>query len=52
MVRKVVKNLPTNKIDKGGIPVKTQRESEFSFNELFNCINEAFKTDIFPAALK
>ena len=39
-VRKVVKNLPSDKVSAGEIPIKILKESTFCFPELTNCINE------------
>ena len=39
-VRKVVKNLPSDKVSAGEIPIKILKKSIFCFPKLTNCINE------------
>ena len=51
-VRKVVKNLPSDKVTAGEIPVKVLRNSEICFLDLTNCINEAIKNNKFRDSLK
>ena len=47
-VRKVVKNLPSDKVSAGEIPIKILKESTFCFPELTNCINESLTNNKFP----
>ena len=51
-VRKVVKNLPSDKVSAGEIPIKIPKESTFCFPELTNCINESLTNNKFPDTLK
>ena len=51
-VRKVVKNLPSDKVSAGEIPIKILKESTFCFPELTNCINESLTNNKFRDALK
>ena len=51
-VRKAVKNLPSDKVSAGEIPIKILRESTFCFPELANCINESLTNNKFPDTLK
>ena len=51
-VRKVVKNLPSDKVSAGEIPIKILKESTFCFPELSNCINESLTNNKFPDTLK
>ena len=51
-VRKVVKNLPSDKVSAGEIPIKILKESTFCFPELTNCINESLTNNKFPDTLK
>ena len=51
-VRKVVKNLPSDKVSAGEIPIKILKESAFCFPELTNCINESLTNNKFPDTLK
>ena len=41
MVRKVVKNSPSDKVSAGEIAIKILKESTFCFPQLTNCINES-----------
>ena len=50
-VRKVVKNVPSNKIPAGEICIKILKESKFCFLELTNCINESLTNNKFPDTL-
>ena len=43
-VKKVIKDLKTNKSVGGEIPTQILKESEFTFETLKNCINQSFKT--------
>ena len=51
-VRKVVKNLPSDKVSAGKIPIKILKESTFCFPELTNCISESLTNNKFPDTLK
>ena len=51
-VRKVVKNLPSDKATAGEIPVNLLKNSEIFFFELTNCINEAIRNNKFLDPLK
>ena len=52
-VKKVIKDLKTNKSIVGEIPIQILKESEFTFECLKNCINHSIKeTEIFPSSLK
>ena len=52
-VKKVIKDLKTNKSVGGEIPIQTLKESEFTFECLKNCINHSVgETGIFPSSLK
>ena len=51
-VRKVVKNLPSDKAAAGDIPVNILKNSENYFFYLTNCINEAIRNNKFPDSLK
>ena len=51
-VRKVVKNLPSDKVSPGEIPIKILKESTFCFPELTNCINESLTNRKIPDTLK
>ena len=51
-IRKVVKNLPSDKVSAGEIPIKILKESTFYFPELTDCINESLKNNKFEDTLK
>ena len=51
-VRKVVKNLPSDKVSADEVPIKILKESTFCFPELTNCINEYLTNHKFPDILK
>ena len=52
-VKKVIKDLKTNKSVGGEIPTQILKESEFTFETLKNCINQSLKTTgDFPGSLK
>ena len=52
-VKKVIKDLKTNKSVGGEIPIQILKESEFTFECLKNCINHSIEeTGIFPSSLK
>ena len=47
-----MKNLPSDKVTAGEIPVDILENSEFCFSELTKCINKAFNENKFPDTLK
>ena len=47
-----MKNLPSDKVSGGEIPIKILKESEFCFPELTSCINESLTNNKFPDILK
>ena len=52
-VKKVIKDLKTNKSVGGEIPTQILKESEFTFETLKNCVNQSLKTTgEFPGSLK
>ena len=51
-VRKVVKNLPSDKVSTGEIPIKILKDSTFCFPELKNYVNESLTNNKFPDTLK
>ena len=52
-VKKVIKDLKTNKSEGGEIPIQILKESEFTFECLKNCINHLIEeTGIFHSTLK
>ena len=52
-VKKVIKDLKSNKPVGGEIPTQILKESEFTFETLKNCINQSLKaTGEFPGSLK
>ena len=52
-VKKVIKDLKTNKSVGGEIPIQILKESEFTFECLKNCLNHSIEeTGIFPSSLK
>ena len=52
-VKKVIKDLTTNKSVGGEIPIQILKGSEFTFECLKNCINHSIEeTGIFPSSLK
>ena len=52
-VKKVIKDLKTNKSVDKEIPIQILKESEFTLECLKNCINHSIeKTGIFPSSLK
>ena len=52
-VKKVIKDLKSNKSVGGEIPTPILKESEFTFETLKNCINQSLKTKgEFPGSLK
>ena len=52
-VKKIIKDLKTNKSVGGEIPIQILKESKFTFECLKNCINHSIEeTAIFPSSLK
>ena len=51
-VKKIIRDLKTNKAVGGEIPAKILKECEFTFDELTNCINKSIGTRYFPERLK
>ena len=51
-VRKVVKNVPSDKASAGGIPIKILKASKFCCPKPTNCINESFANNKLPDTLK
>ena len=47
-----MKNVPSDKVSAGEIPIKILKESTFCFPELTNCINESLTNNKFPDTLK
>ena len=47
-----MKNLPSDKVSAGEIPIKILKESRFCFPELTNYINESLTNNKFPDTLK
>ena len=47
-----MKNVPSDKVSAGEIPIKILKESTFCFPELTNCINEPLTNNKFPDTLK
>ena len=53
VVKKVIKDLKTNKSVGGEIPIEILKKNEFTFECLKNCINHSIEeTGVFPSALK
>ena len=50
--RNVVKNLPSDKVSAGEIPIKILKQSTFCFPKLTNYINESLTNNKFPETLK
>ena len=51
-VKRVIEGLPSNKATAGEIPIKTWKESGFTFEYLTSCFNEAILSGKFPDSLK
>ena len=51
-VKRVTEGLPSNKAIAGEIPIKTLKESEFSFEYLTSCVNQAILSGKLPVSLK
>ena len=51
-VKKIIRDLKTNKAVGGEIPTKILRECEFTFDVLTNSINKSIETGYFPDSLK
>ena len=51
-VKKIIRDLKTNKAVGGEIPTKILTECQFTFEVLTNCINKSIRTGYFPDSLK
>ena len=51
-VKRVIEGLPSNKATAGEIPIKTWKESGFTFEYLTSCFNEAILSGKFSDSLK
>ena len=51
-VKNVIKGLPSNKDSPGEIPIKTWKESGYTFEYLASCVNEAISSAKFSDSLK
>ena len=51
-VKKIIRDLKTNKVVGGEIPTKILKECEFTFDVLAKCINKSIETGYFPDSLK
>ena len=51
-VNEVIERLPSNKATAREIPIKILKESEFTFEYLISCVNEAISSGKFPDSLK
>ena len=51
-IKAIIKDLPTNKAAGGEIPVNILKKSNFSFDELTICVNDALINGKFPITLK
>ena len=51
-VKKIIRDLKTNKAAGGEIPTKILKECEFTFDVLTKCINKSIETGYFPDSLK
>ena len=51
-VKKIIRDLKTNKAVGGEIPTKIFKECEFTFDVLTKCINKSIETGYFPDRLK
>ena len=51
-VKKIIRNLKTNKAVGGEISTKILKECEFTFDVLTKCINKSIETGYFPDSLK
>ena len=47
-----MKNLPSDKVSAGEIPIEILKKSTFCFPELINCINESLTNNKFPDTLR
>ena len=52
VVNDIIEGLPSNKATAGEIPIKTLKESGFTFEYLTSCVNEAILSGKFPDSLK
>ena len=51
-VENIIKNIPNNKAAGGEIPLHTPKQSDFTYQMLTDCINDALSEGIFPDNLK
>ena len=51
-VKKIIRDLKTNKAFGAEIPTKILRECEFTFDVLTKCVNKSIETGFFPDSLK
>ena len=51
-VKKIIRDLKTNKAVGGEIPTKILKECEFTFDVLTKCVNKSIETGCFPDSLK
>ena len=51
-VKNVIKNIPRNKASGGDIPIQILKQSEFTYQILTDCINDAINKGVFPDSLK
>ena len=51
-IKVIIRDLPTNKVAGGEIPVNILKKSIFSFDELTKCVNYALTNGKFPITLK
>ena len=51
-VSKIIKELPTDKISSGEIPLKILKNADFTFKKITDCINESIVNNTFPNCLK
>ena len=51
-VKKIIRDLKTNKAFVAEIPTKILRECEFTFDVLTKCVNKSIETGFFPDSLK
>ena len=48
----VIKNITSNKVSEGNIPIHILKQSEFTYQILTDCINDAINKGVFPVSLK
>ena len=51
-VKNVIKNIPSNKASGGDIPIQILKQSEFTYQILTDCINDAINKGVFPDSWK